>query len=127
MERLGKRTGGESEEGEGRRETWLLRDRRFASITLEFDSERALDWATAFARPRGKGSGVRFTEVGDITRAQRIGNYIYTWILPVERTSRQIAITARGRDSIWISSVSIHRSLRDSVKVLPGRVEKTSK
>ena len=39
MERLGKRTGGESEEGEGRRETWLLRDRRFASITLEFDSD----------------------------------------------------------------------------------------
>ena len=82
MEKLGKPAGGESEEGEGRRETWLLRDRRFASITFEFDSEMALDWATAFVRPRGKGRGVRYTDIGDIGRAQRYGNYIYTWVLP---------------------------------------------
>ena len=127
MEKLGKPAGGESEEGEGRRETWLLRDRRFASITFEFDSEMALDWATAFVRPRGKGRGVRYTDIGDIGRAQRYGNYIYTWVLPVVRTGRQIGITARGSDSIWISSVSIHRYLRDSVNVLPGGVDKAAK
>ena len=127
LEKLGKPAGGESEEGEGRRETWLLRGRRFASVTLEFDSERTLDWATAFARPRGKASGVRFTDIGDLGRAQRLGNYIYTWILPVDRMSRQIGITARGSDSIWISSVSIHRSQRDSTKAPDSPVEKRTK
>ena len=112
LEKLGKRMGGESEEGEGRRESWLLRDRRFASVTVEFDPELTLEWATAFARLHGKRSRVRFTDVGDLQRARRIGNYIYTWPLPLERASRKVEITARGSDSIWVSSVSIHRSRR---------------
>ena len=122
LEKLGKRAGEGSEESEesgGRRERWTLRDRRYGSVALEFDPEFTLDWATAFVHAAGKGRRVRFTDIGPLSRANKKGNYIYTWLLPLERGSRQIGITARGRDSVYITSVSIHRVLRDSIEATP--------
>ncbi len=86
------------------KQTWSLHGRRYGSLTIRFDSDWRVMWMTAFARP---GARVRYGDIGDLAQAHRSGTYVYTWTLPLEN-GRPCAITARGSDSTFLSSVSIH-------------------
>jgi len=86
------------------KQTWSLRDRRYETVVLRFGSDWHLQWMTVFARP--KGTKVRYRDIGDLKSAHRSGTYIYTWTLPSK--GRPTAITARGTDPNYLSSVSLH-------------------
>jgi hypothetical protein len=91
---------------ESPKQTWNLRDRRYSSLTIRYDANWRVLWVTAFAR-RG-GQRVRYRDIGDIGQAHRGGSYVYTWTMPVSRDGRPSAITARGPDPTYLSSISIH-------------------
>jgi len=91
---------------ESPKQTWGVRDRRYESVVIRFDSKWHLQWVTAFARP--KGSKVRYRDIGDLRTAHRSGTYIYTWTLPAAANGARVAITARGTDPDYVSSVSLH-------------------
>jgi hypothetical protein len=91
---------------ESPKQTWNLRDRRYGSLTIRYDSEWRVLWMTVFARPDGR--RVAYRDIGDLEQAHRGGSYVYTWTLPLKKEGKPAAITARGPDPKYLSSVSIH-------------------
>jgi hypothetical protein len=91
---------------ESPKQTWNLRDRRYGSLTIRYDSRWRVSWMTAFAREGG--ARVRYRDIGDLDQAHHGGNYVYTWTLPLSKGAAPMAITARGPDATYLSSISIH-------------------
>jgi hypothetical protein len=101
-------------EGEGRKQIWNLRHRRYQTLNLRLNPEYVLQWCTAYPR-RGR---VRYADVGDTTLARKLGRFIWVWNVTATGTRAAYQITARGADPIYASSVALSAPLsvpRDSV------------
>ena len=104
---------------EAPKQTWNLRDKRYSSVTIRYDANWRVLWMTAFAREGGK--RVRYGDIGDLNRAHRGGSYVYTWTLPVSKDGEPSAITARGPDPNYLSSISIYPPTPPGTGDAPGK------
>lgn len=91
---------------ESPKQTWNLRDKRYSSLTIRYDSQWRVQWMTVVAREGG--TRVRYRDIGDLARAHRSGSYVYTWTASLAGGGVPRAITARGPDPVYLASVSIH-------------------
>ncbi len=96
---------GEPSQGaETAKQTWKLRHPRYGYVVVRYDRDWKVRWATAFARPEGR--RLRYSEVGPLGEARRVGYYIYVWdVPPASRPGYRIM--ARGSDSLYASSVAL--------------------
>jgi hypothetical protein len=83
----------ESEEA-SREQHWVLSDRSYAQAVVNFDARQRVRWISLFARPGGR--AVRFRDIGDLTQAERRGNYIYVWSVPARGQRRPYQVIARS-------------------------------
>ena len=117
LERIGKPSEMQPEGG-GRKQIWTLRHRRYQTLNMRFSPTFQLQWCTAYAR-RGR---VRYADVGDTTRARKVGRFIWVWNVSATPGRAACQITARGTDPVYASSVALSAPLsapRDSVHSEP--------
>jgi hypothetical protein len=107
LARIGVEAGYAPAKREKRKEMWELRDQRIASVAIKFDDEGRLSWITAFARADGK--RLRYRDVVDLTKAERLGFYIYVWRVPARGEQPAYALTARGAGPEYVGNYSIYR------------------
>jgi hypothetical protein len=109
LARIGKRTRLESEaeeEADGlESELWKLRDARFAWLRLSVDADHRVRALQAYTRPGGP--GLRYVDIGDLTRARRLGFTIWEWEVASRAGVPGRRVTARGADSTFAGSISI--------------------
>lgn len=101
----------------GRQEVWKLEgDARFGAVLVGFDPTFKLRYVTAIVREGGK--RMRYSEVGDIKKAQPeniMGNYRYTWEIKARGKKPGYFLIALGRDPEYLTSVSIKKKKDDGV------------
>ena len=102
LERIGRPQGTEDEEGG--KQSWALKDRRYRYVVVGFDADR-LAWFSLFARPGGR--PVLMRELGDLARAKRQGNYIYVWSVPSRGGRAGYEVIARSLDPDTLQSLSV--------------------
>lgn len=102
LERIGKLTEMQPESG-GRKQIWSLEHRRFGTLNLRLDKEYKLQWCTAYAHAKK----LRYTDVGDTTRARRAGRHIWIWATTGKSASESYQVTARGTDPVYCTSVAL--------------------
>ncbi len=93
-----------------RQEVWLLKDPRISHLLVGFDPDFRVRYVTAIARPGGP--HIRYEEVADVKRAQRVnnqGNYKFTWEVPARRGQPAYLVMAHGRDPQYLETYSIKR------------------
>ena len=96
------------EENEGlEREVWTLDDRRYAAILVVFDEARQVRAFQAYLRPGGR--GLRYREIGDLSRARRLGYTIWQWEVRPDNGRPGRRVVARGADSLFAGSVATTR------------------
>lgn len=106
LARIGVESGYAPARLEKHKEMWEVRDARIASVAIKFDDEGRLLWITAFARPEGK--RLRYRDVADLARAERLGFYIYVWRVPARGERPAYAVTARGAGPDYVGNYSIY-------------------
>ena len=87
------------------KQLWNLRDPRFASLIVRFDSHDKLKWITAYVREGGPSQ--LYSDVGDTTVAKLAGRYIYTWKIEARDGKPASVLTARGTSPERFSSMSL--------------------
>ncbi len=87
------------------KQLWNLRDPRFSSLIVRFDSHDKLKWITAYAREGGPSQ--LYSDVGDTSLGRLAGRYIYTWKLEAQDSRPASVLTARGTSPERFSSMSL--------------------
>ena len=79
-------------DGEKRQQIWQLKDTsRFKQIAVGYDKEDQIRFVTAFADPKTAKEKIRFSEVGDLSKAKAEilpPHYRYTWQVGVNENGR---------------------------------------
>ena len=83
---------------------WKLRDRRYAWLQLAVNPRRGV--RSLQAHLRQPGPGLRYTDIGDLNKARRLGLFIYDWSVPRPGGVAR-HVMARGADSVYAASVTI--------------------
>ena len=109
LRKFGKLT---SEKGEvaATRQRWELSDKSYAHLVIQYDSQRRVQWISAFARPGGR--AIRYRDLGDLDQARKSGDYIYVWSVPARDAHDPYQVIARGHDPEIIESLSLARVTR---------------
>lgn len=97
-------------EARKRQEVWLLKDPRISHLLVGFDPDFRVRYVTAIAHPGGP--HIRYEEVADLKRAQRVnnqGNYKFTWEVSARRGQPAYLVMAHGRDPQYLETYSVKR------------------
>jgi len=106
LTRLGVETGYQAAKLEKNKELWAVRHPKIASVAMKFDDEGRLQWITAFSRKEGK--RLRYGDIADLDRAQRLGYYIYVWRVPAHGDKPGYAVMARGSDPNYVGNYALY-------------------
>lgn len=106
LTRIGLEAGYPPAKLEKRKELWEVRHPKIASVAFKFDDEGRLKWITAFARKEGK--RLRYRDVVDLRKAQRVGYYIYVWKVPAREGKPAYAVMARGADPEYLGNYALY-------------------
>ncbi len=93
-----------------RQEVWAIKDPRVSHLLVGYDAEYRVRYVTAIARTAGP--RIRYAEVADLKRAQRLsnqGNYRFTWEVPARRGQFAYVMIAHGRDPQFLDSYSVKK------------------
>ncbi len=101
----------EEEEEGGEEEIWkLTKNPNYQSLIVGFDRKHLVRYVTVFARE--KGSGVRYSDVGNTKEAKfetTTGNYRYTWDVAAKGKIPHFIVILRGTNKDLLSSYSIKK------------------
>ncbi|MBI5710511.1 MAG: hypothetical protein HZC42_09440 [Candidatus Eisenbacteria bacterium] len=89
------------------KQSWALRDRRYGYLVVRYGPDWRVRWVTGFARKEGR--RIRYGDIADLKDAQRSGYYIFTWDVTPPGGGESYVVSARGSDSLYVSSVSLSR------------------
>ena len=118
LEKRGTKSQEKLQEGEAdEQESWSLQRGPWGYVAFGVEDER-VSWVTAFARRDGP--RIRYRDLGSLARSQRTGNYFVTWKVPATRGARAYSLIARGGDSIYVASVSLVGTSRETVRDHPA-------
>jgi len=93
-----------------RQEVWAIKDPRISHLLVGYDADYRVRYITAIARTDGP--RMRYQEVADLKRAQRLnnqGNYRFTWEITERRGQVAFVVIAHGRDPNFLDSYSIKK------------------
>lgn len=102
------RESGEFKEAmEKRQEVWFVKnDKHFNGVAVGYDRENRVRYVTAYSEPGKVSERLRFTAVGDLTKAaQEITDphHRYTWKVPAANGKPEYVITIYGADKEFLS------------------------
>ena len=106
MAKIGQPTSDQGEESVTTQQ-WLISDPGYARIVVNFDGGERVQWISVFARPGGR--GVRFSDVGDLRRARKRGDYVYAWSVPAKGRRSPYQVIARSQNPDTLQSLSVVR------------------
>ena len=105
LEKRGTKQSEKEKEGErDEQESWQLKRGPWGYVAFGVASGR-VGWVTAFAREDGP--RIRYADIGSLAGSHRSGTYYVKWKVPATGRARAYTVIARGRDSIYVASVSI--------------------
>lgn len=111
LEKLGTRyrpRHGEWARGDGaEKELWSLRDPRFDFLMVHWDDDRRLDVVQVWIRQPHH--DLRYSDLGDLARAKKLGNTIYVWDVAARNGEPVRRVEARGTDPALVDEYSIMR------------------
>jgi hypothetical protein len=113
LTRIGVESGYQPAKLEKHKELWEVRHPHIASVAMKFDDEGRLKWITAFARKEGK--RLRYRDVADLEKGERLGYYIYVWKVPAHGKTPAYAVMARGADPDYLGNYALYS--------LPGKTD----
>ena len=90
---------------QGRKQAWILKDRRFSHLMVRYDRGWRVQWVTAIVRKDGPRVG--YHEIGDTSLARRTGRYFYSWPVQARGGRRAYTVTASGSDPARLHSVAL--------------------
>lgn len=92
-------------------QVWLVeKDPRFNSLAIGFDKENRVRYVTAFAENGSVKERVRFTDVGDVSKAKQeitAPHHRYTWMINTADGKPDYFITVYGADPEFLSIYSL--------------------
>ena len=96
-------------------EIWKVRDPSFSHVIIAFNKEGHVRFITAVAREDKEAKRVRYGDVAPLDRARQAGdvavkNFNFRWDLPAGENGPAAELSARGRDSEFLSTYSIKRA-----------------
>ena len=99
------------EAAEKRQEVWLPKnDPRFDSIAIGYGKDGRVSYITAFSEEGKVKERVRFTDIGDITKAKREvtePHHRYTWEVPPTAENSAYIVTVYGTDKEYLKMYSL--------------------
>lgn len=93
-----------------RQEVWAVNDPRISHLLVGYDPDYRVRYITAVARAGGP--RIRYEEIADLKRAQRLhhqGNYKFTWEVAARRDQFAYVTIAHGRDPQYLDSYSVKK------------------
>lgn len=93
-----------------RQEVWAIKDERVSHLLVGYDPEMRVRYVTALARTGGP--RIRYDEVVDLKRAERVqnqGNYKLTWQVGARSGHSAYLLIAHGHDAQFLDSYSIKK------------------
>lgn len=92
-------------------QVWLVqKDPRFDSLAVGYDKENRVRYVTAFAEKESVKERVRFTDIGDVSKAKQEitePHYRYTWMINTADGKPDYFITVYGNNPEFLSIYSL--------------------
>ena len=100
-------------ESEGRKvgQLWRLKnDPHFSSVAVDYDKENRVRFVTAFVEKTTAKEKIKFTEVGDLTKARAEivePHYRYIWEVPAEGDKAAYVVNVYGDNPEFVETYSL--------------------
>jgi len=100
-------------ESEGRKvgQLWRLKnDPHFSSVAVDYDKENRVRFVTAFVEKTTTKEKIKFTEVGDLTKARAEivePHYRYIWEVPAEGDKAAYVVNVYGDNPEFVETYSL--------------------
>jgi len=100
-------------ESEGRKvgQLWRLKnDPHFSSVAVDYDKENRVRFITAFVEKTTAKEKIKFTEVGDLTKARAEivePHYRYIWEVPAEGDKAAYVVNVYGDNPEFVETYSL--------------------
>jgi len=91
----------------------LKRDPHFSSIAIDYDKENRVRFVTAFVEKTTSKEKIRFTEVGDLTKAKAEivePHYRYIWEVPAEGDKAAYVVNVYGDNPEFVQMYSLSKT-----------------
>ena len=96
-------------------QVWEAKDKSFSHVIVGYEKNApGLRFVTAVAREDKEAERIRYSDVGKVEAARQAGdpkinNFNYEWTLPPVKGHPEMLVIARGRDTEFLSTVSLKR------------------
>ena len=102
-------------------EIWRVRDPSFSHLIVAFGKDDKVRFVTAVAREDADAKRVSYSEIGNLDKARQAGdpgikNFNYEWELAAQNGMPRLLVSARGRDSTFLTTLSIKKMDGDSAE-----------
>lgn len=88
----------------------LKNDWRFSSVAVGYDKENRIRFVTAFVEPKTAKERIRFSDVGDLTKAKAEilePHYRYIWEIPAEEGKSPVILNIYGDNPEFVTTYSL--------------------